>query len=120
MLASRSGDIIAAEDALADAFVAAQRLVRAKKQIKSAGIPFVVPEPEVYPDRMDAVPEAVYGAHVVDWLAGMATSAKRRSSCRRSSWTRRPVIRRPRASRRSSWAPIAIACSAAGPFIWRS
>ena len=48
----------------------AQRLVRAKKKIKSAGIPFVVPEPEAYPDRMDAVLEAVYGAYAVDWLAG--------------------------------------------------
>jgi RNA polymerase sigma-70 factor (ECF subfamily) len=37
----------------------AQRLVRAKRQIKSAGIPFVVPEPEAYPDRMEAVLEAV-------------------------------------------------------------
>ena len=48
----------------------AQRLVRAKKKIKSAGIPFAVPEPEAYPERMDAVLEAVYGAYSVDWLAG--------------------------------------------------
>ena len=48
----------------------AQRLVRAKKKIKSAGIPFVVPEPEAYPDRMSAVLEAVYGAYAVDWLEG--------------------------------------------------
>jgi RNA polymerase sigma-70 factor (ECF subfamily) len=48
----------------------AQRLVRAKKKIKSAGIPFVIPEPEAYPDRMGAVLEAVYGAYAVDWLEG--------------------------------------------------
>ncbi len=48
----------------------AQRLVRAKKKIKSAGIPFVVPEPEAYPERMRAVLEAVYGAYAVDWLEG--------------------------------------------------
>lgn len=48
----------------------AQRLVRAKKKIKSAGIPFVMPEREAYPDRMDAVLEAVYGAYAVDWLEG--------------------------------------------------
>ena len=48
----------------------AQRLVRAKKKIKSAGIPFIMPEPEAYPDRMDAVLEAVYGAYAVDWLEG--------------------------------------------------
>lgn len=48
----------------------AQRLVRAKKKIKSAGIPFVVPEPEAYPERIGAVLEAVYGAYAVDWLEG--------------------------------------------------
>lgn len=48
----------------------AQRLVRAKKKIKSAGIPFVVPEPEDYPSRMGAVLEAVYGAYAIDWLEG--------------------------------------------------
>jgi len=48
----------------------AQRLVRAKRKIKSAGIPFVIPEPEAYPERMSAVLEAVYGAYAVDWLEG--------------------------------------------------
>ena len=62
-------------DQIAKAFLVspsamAQRLVRAKKKIKSAGIPFVVPEPEAYPERMGAVLEAVYGAYAVDWLEG--------------------------------------------------
>ncbi|WP_420861341.1 RNA polymerase sigma factor [Algirhabdus cladophorae] len=62
-------------DQIAKAFLVspsamAQRLVRAKKKIKSAGIPFVVPEPEAYPERMIAVLEAVYGAYSVDWLEG--------------------------------------------------
>ncbi|MEM6389908.1 MAG: DUF6596 domain-containing protein [Pseudomonadota bacterium] len=48
----------------------AQRLVRAKKKIKSAGIPFVLPEPDAYPERMEAVLEAVYGAYAVDWMSG--------------------------------------------------
>ena len=48
----------------------AQRLVRAKKKIKSAGIPFVVPEVNAFPERMGAVLEAVYGAYAVDWLEG--------------------------------------------------
>jgi len=48
----------------------AQRLVRAKKKIKSAAIPFVLPDAEAYPDRMDAVLGAVYGAYAVDWLEG--------------------------------------------------
>ncbi|MEL7126036.1 MAG: DUF6596 domain-containing protein [Pseudomonadota bacterium] len=48
----------------------AQRLVRAKKKIKSAGIPFVVPDASAFPERMGAVLEAVYGAYAVDWLEG--------------------------------------------------
>lgn len=48
----------------------AQRLVRAKKKIKSAGIPFVIPDAEACPERMGAVLEAVYGAYAVDWLQG--------------------------------------------------
>ena len=48
----------------------AQRLVRAKKKIKSAGIPFVVPEADAFPERMGAVLEAVYGAYAIDWLEG--------------------------------------------------
>ncbi|MEM9270194.1 MAG: DUF6596 domain-containing protein, partial [Pseudomonadota bacterium] len=45
----------------------AQRLVRAKKKIKSAGIPFVLPEQTEFSDRMGAVLEAVYGDYAVDW-----------------------------------------------------
>ncbi|WP_433833324.1 RNA polymerase sigma factor [Actinoplanes sp. CA-015351] len=44
----------------------ATRLVRAKKRITTAGIPFRIPGREVLPDRMAAVLEAVYGAHVID------------------------------------------------------
>jgi predicted RNA polymerase sigma factor len=47
----------------------AQRLVRAKKRIRDAGIPFVVPEPEDLAQRLAAVLEAVYGAFAIDWQA---------------------------------------------------
>ncbi|MEO0664231.1 MAG: DUF6596 domain-containing protein [Pseudomonadota bacterium] len=62
-------------DAIAQAFLVsptamAQRLVRAKKKIKLAGIPFVVPDESAFAERMEAVLEAVYGAYAVDWLEG--------------------------------------------------
>jgi predicted RNA polymerase sigma factor len=49
----------------------AQRLVRAKRKIKEAGIRFVVPGRDALPPRLAAVLEAVYAAFAVGWdLAG--------------------------------------------------
>jgi predicted RNA polymerase sigma factor len=48
----------------------ATRLVRAKKRIKAAGIPFRVPDRADLPARMSSVLEAVYGAYVIDWSTG--------------------------------------------------
>jgi RNA polymerase sigma-70 factor (ECF subfamily) len=45
----------------------AQRLVRAKKRIRDAGIPFVLPERHDLAERLPAVLEAVYGAYAIDW-----------------------------------------------------
>jgi predicted RNA polymerase sigma factor len=45
----------------------AQRLVRAKKRIRDAGIPFVQPERDNLAERLPAVLEAVYGAYAIDW-----------------------------------------------------
>jgi predicted RNA polymerase sigma factor len=45
----------------------AQRLVRAKKRIREAGIPFVLPERDDLAERLPAVLEAVYGAYAIDW-----------------------------------------------------
>ena len=48
----------------------ATRLVRAKKRIKAAGIPFRIPDLADLPARMGSVLEAVYGTYVIDWATG--------------------------------------------------
>jgi len=45
----------------------ATRLVRAKRRIKAARIPFRIPDRADLPSRMAAVLEAVYGAYVIEW-----------------------------------------------------
>ncbi len=46
----------------------AKRLVRAKRKIRDAGIPFQVPDSQSLPARSASIFEAIYAVHTVDWL----------------------------------------------------
>ncbi len=54
----------------------AQRLVRAKRRIKEARIPFTVPDRSRMPDRLNAVVEAIYGAYAIDWTLVSGTTVR--------------------------------------------
>ena len=54
----------------------AQRLVRAKRRIRDARIPFAIPERGDIPARLPAVLEAIYGAYAIDWMAVAGTTER--------------------------------------------
>lgn len=47
----------------------AQRLVRAKRKIKQAAIPFILPDQSQMKERLESVLEAIYGAYASHWLS---------------------------------------------------
>ncbi len=53
----------------------AQRLVRAKHKIRAAGLRFEEPGPDEWPERLQAVLEAIYAAYGLGWQAGESDTA---------------------------------------------
>lgn len=53
----------------------AQRLVRAKRRIRDARIPFTVPDADVMPQRLPAVLEAVYGCFAIGSASPLSAGA---------------------------------------------
>jgi RNA polymerase sigma-70 factor (ECF subfamily) len=68
-----------------------KRLVRAKEKIKVAGIPFVIPEWEELPEKIDAVLDAIYAAFTEGWTDPAGTDAARRDLAEESLFLARLV-----------------------------
>jgi RNA polymerase sigma-70 factor (ECF subfamily) len=68
-----------------------QRLVRAKRRIKQAGIPFSVPAAVDLRERLDAVLEAIYAAFAEGWSDPAGTEARRRNLAEEGIWLGRLV-----------------------------
>jgi RNA polymerase sigma-70 factor (ECF subfamily) len=75
----------------------AQRLVRAKRKIREAGIPFELPEAADLPERLGAVLEAIYAAFAEGWSDPTGADARRRDLAEEALWLGRLVlVRLPR------------------------
>jgi RNA polymerase sigma-70 factor (ECF subfamily) len=77
--------------AIASAFLVApaamsQRLVRAKTKIRTAGIPFRVPDLADLAERLDAVLEAIYAAYAEGWSDPAGTDIHRRNLASEGIW----------------------------------
>ena len=69
-----------------------QRLVRAKRKIRDARIPFEVPPIERLPERIDAVAQAVYAAYSEGWKDPLGADAKRRDFSEEAIWLGRLLV----------------------------
>jgi RNA polymerase sigma-70 factor, ECF subfamily len=69
-----------------------QRLVRAKRKIREAGIAFQRPEGAELPARLDAVLEAIYAAYAEGWADPSGTDLRRRDLAEEAMWLGRLVV----------------------------
>jgi RNA polymerase sigma-70 factor (ECF subfamily) len=66
-----------------------QRLVRAKKKIRDAGIGFDVPAPDQWRARLSAVLDAIYAAYGAGWSDPLGADPERRGLAEEAVWLAR-------------------------------
>ncbi|MBV9755859.1 MAG: RNA polymerase subunit sigma-70, partial [Alphaproteobacteria bacterium] len=81
---------------IASAFLAApvamaQRLVRAKRKIRDAGVPFREPAAEEMPERLQVVLEAIYAAFAEGWSDPLGSQRERGALAAEAIWLGRLV-----------------------------
>lgn len=70
-----------------------QRLVRAKSKIRAAGIPFHVPGPEEWPERLEFVMDAIYVAFNSGWETMAGLDSKDGGLVEEAIWLGRLLVR---------------------------
>jgi RNA polymerase sigma-70 factor, ECF subfamily len=69
-----------------------QRLVRAKRRIRDAGIPFRLPDRADLPERLDAVLEAIYATFTAGWADAAGRDSRRQGLVEEAVWLGRVVV----------------------------
>ncbi|OQW57298.1 MAG: RNA polymerase subunit sigma-70 [Proteobacteria bacterium HN_bin10] len=69
-----------------------QRLVRAKKKIRDAGIGFDVPEPAAWRARFAAALDAIYAAYGAGWSDPLGADPERRGLAEEAIWLARVLV----------------------------